>query len=248
MSLFILGDVYLHAVKDYRMAEEIHEKGLKVFRGIGDKFGIAHVLLSLGLNYLRQGNYERAAKLETEALGLLRELGDKAGIGWTLANLYHLARFQRDYEGAQLLAEERLILWRDMGFDLQVTWATYDLGRIAIFQNNLDTAASHFEESVNFFQQKGGLKDKILCLLGPAHLLLVQAKAKYATQLFAAFNTLSKENHIELEIGDQAGLDDILTKLRIQLEESQFAHAWAEGEKMSLDEALEFTLKALKES
>lgn len=225
------------------MAEPAYENSLKVFRRIGDKFGIAHVLMSFGLNHLRQRNYVRAGELELEALSLLRELRDKAGVGWTLTNLYHLARFQRDYEGAKLLAEERLILWRDIGFDLQIAWAMYDLGRVAIFQNNLDTAVSHFEESITFFQQEGSLKDKILCLLGPVHLLLAQGKLENATQLFAAFNTLSKENHIELEIGDQEELDTILVKLRTQLEATQFALAWSEGEKMPLDEAVVYALQ-----
>jgi predicted ATPase/tetratricopeptide (TPR) repeat protein/DNA-binding XRE family transcriptional regulator len=248
MSLFILGDVYLHGAKDYAMADQIHEKSLVMLRRIGDKFGIAHVLLSFGFGYLSQGNYAQAVEVETEALGLLRELGDKAGIGWTLANLYNLARFQGDYDRAQLFAEERLILWRDMGFDLQVAWATYDLGRIDIIQNNLDIAASHFEDSITFFQQKGSLKDKILCLIGPVHLLWTQGQLEHATQLFAAFEKLSKENHVELESSDQAELDNILTKLRTQLEKTQFARVWAEGETMSLVEALDFALNRIEDT
>jgi hypothetical protein len=81
MALFALGDVYLHAAKDYAMAERVHAKSLDVLRRVGDKFGIAHVLLSLGFNHLRQGNYRRAVEFEKEALMYLRELGDKAGIG-----------------------------------------------------------------------------------------------------------------------------------------------------------------------
>jgi predicted ATPase/class 3 adenylate cyclase/DNA-binding XRE family transcriptional regulator len=247
MSLFALGDVYLHAVKDYAMAERVHEKSLEVLRGIGDKFGIAHVLLSLGFNYLRQRNYARALELETEALVLLRELGDKSGIGWTLANLYNLARLQGDYEGARLLAEERLTLWRNVGFDLQVAWAIYDLGRIATLQNNPSIAASHFKESLLFFQQKGSLKERILCLIGPAHLFLAQGKLEHATRLYAAFQNLSESNHIELEPGAREEIQGILKMLRVESEEIRFAEAWVAGKNMSLDEALDLALKTLAE-
>jgi tetratricopeptide (TPR) repeat protein len=243
MSLFALGDVYLHGAKDYSMAEHVHEKSLEVLRGIGDKFGIAHVLLSLGFNHLRQGNYPRATELEEEALTLLRELRDKAGIGWTLANLYNLARFQGDHERAQSLAEERLGLWRSVGFGLQIAWAIYDLGRIAVLQNNLGTAVSRFKESLLLFQQKGSLKDKILCLIGPAHLLTAQGKMEHATRLYGAFQNLSESNHVELEPYDRAEMERIFKTLHADLEETQFARAWAEGEKMSLDEAIDYVLK-----
>jgi len=245
MSLFALAEVYLHGVKDYAMAEHVYEKSLEVLRRIGDTFGIAHVLLSLGFNYLRQGNYARAVELETEALGLLRELGDKAGIGWTLANLHNLARFQGDYERARLLAEERLSLWRNLGVDLQVGWAIYDLGRIAILQNNLGIAASQFKESLLLFQEKGNLRDRILCLVGPAHLFLAQDKLEHAARLFAAFQNLSESNHIDSEGGDRAEAQSMLKTLRAELEETPFASAWAEGEKMSLDEAVDFALKEI---
>ncbi len=245
MSLFALGDVYLHASKDYAMAEQVHEKSLEVLRRIGDKFGIAHVLLSLGFNYLRQGNYARATELETEALGLLRELGDKAGIGWTLANLHHLARFQGDYARARQFAEERLNLWRNVGFGLQVAWARYDLGRIAILQNNIDTAKSHFRDSLIFFQQNGSVKDKILCLVGPAQLFLAQGKLEDATRLYGAFQSLSESNHVELEPHDRAEIQRMLETLHAELEETRFVSAWADGQKLTLDKAVAYALEEI---
>ncbi len=245
MSLFALGDVYLHGAKDYTMAKHIYEKSLEVLRRIGDKFGIAHVLLSLGFNYLRQGNYVYATELETEALGLLRELGDKAGIGWTLANLSHLARYQGDYERARSLAEERLSLWRNIGFGLQVAWAIYDLGRIAILQNNIDTAIFHFKDSLILIQQNGSVKDKILCLVGPAQLFLAQGKLEDATRLYGAFQSLSESSHVDLESYDRSEIQDKLKTLRAELEEPRFANAWAGGEKMSLDEAVAYALEEI---
>jgi len=247
MSLFALGDVYLHGAQDLKMAEQIHEKSLVVLRGIGDKFGIAHVLLSLGFNYLRQGNYARARELETEALVLLRELDDKEGIGWALANLYDLARFQGEYERAQSFAEERLSLWGNVGFALQVGWARYDLARIAILQNNMDAALSYFKNSLLFFQQNGGLKDKILCLAGPAYLLLAQGKLENATRLYGAFQNLSESEHVELEPYDRGEIQHMLDMLRDQLNESTFNRNWAEGSAMTMEQAIQFALDKTNE-
>jgi non-specific serine/threonine protein kinase len=245
MSLFTLGDAYLHGAKDYAIAEQVHENGLKVLRRIGDKFGIAHVLLSLGFNYLRQGNYARAAELEAETLGLLRELGDKAGIGWALANLYNLARFQGEYERAELFAEERLSLWNNVGFGLQVAWAKYDLGRIAILQNNIGVAVAQFRQGLVFFQQNGSIKDKILCLEESAHVLLAQGKFEDATQLYGAFQSLSESNHIELEPYDRGEMQNMIATLRAKLEETRFSEAWTTGQAMKADEAVEFALKEI---
>ncbi len=247
MSLFALGDVYLHAVKDYAMAEQIHEKSLKVLRQIGDKFGIAHVLLSLGFNYLRQENYARAVELEMEALSFFRELGDKAGIGWAFANLYNLARWQGDYERARLLAEERTTLWRDVGFGLQMAWSIYDLGRIATLQNNFDSAASSFKESLIFFQQKGSLKDRILCLVGPAHLALALGKLELALRLYGAFQSLSVLNQVVLESDDHRELERKLGELRAKLDVTHFEAAWVEGQHMTTEQAVEFALSVVDE-
>lgn len=245
MARFTLGDIYLHGAKDYAMAERIHKKSLEVLRRIGDKFGIAHVLLSLGLNHLRQGNYPRATELEVEALVLLRELGDKAGIAWTLANLSNLARWQGDYERARLLAEEKLALWRDVGFGVQVAWSIYDLGRIATLQNSLDSAASHFKESLNFFQEKGSLKDRSLCLVGPAHLAVARGKFEHATRLCGAIQNLSESNHIELEPGDRAEVERNLAELHAELDETRFEAAWVEGQRMTIEHAIEYALSII---
>ncbi len=76
---------------DYARAEALHEESLALRRELGDTWGIAISLLSLGCLAADQHDYARAATLEKEALSLYGELGDKRWIAACLEGLAAVA-------------------------------------------------------------------------------------------------------------------------------------------------------------
>src|SRR5205823_4898728 len=70
-----------------------------IHREIGDKWGIAYVLLNLGLVSHEQGDFGSARTLYEESLAIRREIGDRQGIAYALERVAALCSAQG--EGAR---------------------------------------------------------------------------------------------------------------------------------------------------
>jgi predicted ATPase/DNA-binding XRE family transcriptional regulator len=92
-----------------------HEKGLALFRGIGNERGSAYSLSNLASASLERGQLERALALSEESLALYRKLGDRAGEALALINLGDVARAQGDEGRAAALYRNALVLYRELG-------------------------------------------------------------------------------------------------------------------------------------
>lgn len=241
-AMFFLGDFYSQGAGDYTRATPLYEKSLATFRKLGDKWGIAHTLVSVGNIYLRQGDYVRAAQIDEEALALFREIGDKSGVAITAGDLASAASLRRDYQGAQALAEERLALDRDMGGALQIAWSLRQLGSILIQRNELGRADSLFHESLGILRQQGDSTNIIHCVLRIADLAFAQGRLERAARLYGAYQNLSELHHAELYSYDRGEFDRNLAVLRNMLDEAQFAPIWTQGRAMTLDEAVAYAL------
>lgn len=72
-------------------------------------------LISLGYEYLLQGDPDRGAALNEEAAGLLRERGHRGKLQYALDNLGWAALMRGDYQQARSLHEESLALSSELG-------------------------------------------------------------------------------------------------------------------------------------
>jgi predicted ATPase/DNA-binding SARP family transcriptional activator len=241
-AMFFLGDFYSQGAGDYIRAAPFYETSLATYRKLGDKWGIAHTLLSMGNIYLRQGDYVRAAQIDEEALALFRESGDKSGVAYTLGDMVSAASLRGDYQEAHALAEERLEWSRDMGGGLQIAWSLRQLGRILIQRNELGRADSLLHESLGIFRQQGDSTDITHCVLRIADLALAQGRLERAARLYGACQNLSELHQTELHSYDRQESERNLAMLRNMLDEAQFASIWTQGHAMTFDEAVAYAL------
>jgi hypothetical protein len=77
-----------------------YEESLALCRDLGERRGVAAVLVDLGSHALGQGDYARAAVLCEESLALCRDLGDRYGSADALAWVAAAVRDQGDYPRA----------------------------------------------------------------------------------------------------------------------------------------------------
>src|SRR5437879_5434400 len=120
-------------------------QSLNLFRGHGDRQGMAAALLELAdlaLHYNPTGenSFERRKALCEEALGIYRELGDKRG---TARALRLLASIMPQAEGLRML-EESLALAREEGDQRGIAASLERLGAHYAFGDR--TKARAFEE------------------------------------------------------------------------------------------------------
>jgi tetratricopeptide (TPR) repeat protein len=96
-------------------ANEFYEEGLALSRKIDDKALLASALISVGAEFLLQGDHERGAMLNEEAAGLYRERGNRGGLQYALDNLGWAALMRGDQQQAEILHRESLALSRQLG-------------------------------------------------------------------------------------------------------------------------------------
>jgi DNA-binding SARP family transcriptional activator/predicted ATPase len=85
-----LGFIAHHA-GNFKQAVEIYSAALDLHRKLGDPRGIAHTLVDLGQNTLRQGLVEMGEGYIKEGVAIFEQIGDMAGVvrGWfELSRLY----------------------------------------------------------------------------------------------------------------------------------------------------------------
>ncbi len=99
----------------YDRGEVLAQESLALFRGLGDRRGIALSLDRLGMAAWRRGDFRAAGVLMEEDLALFREVGDQDRVAWSLFTLGLLNNKQGEYTRACALFEESLTLFRKLG-------------------------------------------------------------------------------------------------------------------------------------
>jgi tetratricopeptide (TPR) repeat protein len=232
---------------DLSRALDHFERSCVLFRQIGETNGLTWALSCLGSLAYTQDDNERAVALYEESLASCRESGDKAGIARALYMLGEIRRLQGDDAQAMVFYDESLSLYSEIGYTNYRAWILHNLGHIAIHHGHLIDAAKFFFEGLSLFQNLGLMHGAAACLAGFAGVIGAQGEEERATRLFGA---AEKVHGIEVA---RIGLNDPVNRIewnrnvaivRTQLDEMTFSAAWAEGQTMTLEQAVAYALNS----
>jgi DNA-binding NarL/FixJ family response regulator len=224
---------------DVGQAAEFFEKSLRLKKELGDTWGTALVLGNLGVAAHHRGDLADAAALLQESLELFRVLGDKGSVAWTSGTLGEVAEDQNDYEKAAASYQGSLALYRKVGDKEGIAELTRSLGRIAQVQSDYGRAATLYDESLRLNKELGERLGIARDLEGMAALRAARGRSESATRLWAAAEVLHEEISAPLENVERAKHEALTSAARQTLGEAAFANAWAEGRKLSPEQALE---------
>ena len=186
-----------------------------------------------------QENVAWATALIEESLTLFRHVGDTYGIGWALNHLGHVAQLQGDYGRATRLHEESLPLFREYGApDLGVAQALQSLGETALAQGDAALATTHFTEALMLCRDLGDRAGMAWCLAGLAGVAAVNEDPERAAWLWGAAEALRQSIGAREAPASRATRERLIAQARKQLGEAAFAAKWAEGQKMTMEEAI----------
>ena len=220
---------------DPRSGKQFAEEGLAINRMLGDQWGAAHSLLSLGLAVADEDDFRGAQQLFGESAEEFSELGDALYALYATRMLAWMHDSLGDRPGAQALHEEnlrkaRLLRSRDLEASILGALAAYaaDEGRSA-------DAAALAAESVRIADdlRNRPLMAHELCRAAAA---LVLARAmETATQLLAS----SAAFHEEAGLGWLPYMvienDRTLATIHANLDDATFARAWEQGRLLSVE-------------
>ena len=205
------------------------------------------VFIQLGEIAHSREDYQQAKIMYTKTLEQLELIGEKYVKSFALADLGILARDEGDFQLAESYIQQALMTakevggWGDGGFRLAL------LGQIEFLQGNLEGAKHDFKESLSIAKESQWRYPKIAPMLIFSN-SYVNLQPRLAVRVLGALDAYWRSN-----LGEQADplmkreFDSAIAQARQRLDESAFSAAWAEGEKMSLDEALDLALKTLEE-
>ena len=229
---------------DYTAARSVLEESLTLFQKLGDNLGIASVLNELGLSAFVQGDPEQAHTFSAQALTFYQELENKGGIASSLLQLGHVARNQDDDGAARSYYEESLALFQEVGNEGGIAHALHNLGHVARSEGHYDTARLHYEEALAMFRKLGNKAGIAYSLEGFAGLAGAQGQSERAVRLRGAAEALRETIGVPLPAVDRAKYDHYVETARAALGEEASAAVWAEGCKMTMEEAIEFALNS----
>jgi predicted ATPase len=226
-----LGEVLLVSGEP-QAAHSPLEESIAIFRSVDDPWGTAVVLNSLGRLAEAEGHYAAARSLYGESMGLFRRDSDIWGRGttalfWDLMFPLELmvgqgfgALHRGAYEDAKAIYEERMRQWREIGNQTGTVLSLIGFAALALARGQPQPSP---EQDESGFRQ-----------------------ARRGTVLLAAADGLAKtrgfRQGFRLFLRDQAEFDHWLAAAHAQLDDAAFAAAWAEGQAMTLEQAIEYAL------
>ncbi len=223
---------------DYAWAKTLHEESLALSRELGHNSEIAQALIGLGGVSLDQGDYERARTLCEECLILCRELGYRRGIATSVGNLGMALLHQGHVAQARELVEEAKALWVTLGAKQQIAVCVFTLGITAHAQGDLVGATALFKESLALYREIGDSRGIAECLVWMARVAAAMQQAELGARLLGAADALREAIKAPSPPSDRPIYDLSLAEIRGRLGEEAFAAARAQGQSITLVEAI----------
>lgn len=223
---------------DFAAARSHVDEALVIYSDLNDKQGSARAMNELGLVALYQGDYHAAREILQESLEIKRELGNNSMIANALNNLGLVADYQGDFTSAYALHEESLALFSALEDKSGMAMAIGNLGHVAQHLGRFQEALQRQIESLRLFQDIGDIDGLAECFERLAYLSNANADFRTAAQWFGVADVLRKEAGTLPALADKLEYERELSKARMQLPVSSFDEAWAEGQGMTLVEAI----------
>ena len=151
---------------------------------------------------------------------------------------------QRDYARAQLLYEEGLAFFVELGLAFDIADAHYYLGQAARLQGDYPRAWALFRESLARWRtlgisQWGWIAE---CLEGIAMLCVAQQHLAEAGRLAGAADALRRLVGMPAASRSRSAFVGDFSSVRSQQDRSVFGAAWAEGQGLSSEQAMDYAL------
>ena len=225
---------------DMETAQRIYDECLELTRQGGDKRALANALYNDGFPALiARRQLPRTRQLFEEALVLFRELGDDAGVARALWGLGDTHYFAGDFTLARASLEESEAINRRLGARFDLGWSLHQLGNVAVKTGRVAAARAYFSEALAIFDEAQDVSGIVFQLDNLSVVARLEGDPVRATRLAAA------AAHHQVTTG--AGLGGLLTATegrsgREGLSEAEGAQTWAEGQAMSLEQAVRYAL------
>jgi len=233
---------------DFEGARNLFEESLAFYREAGDAWGIARSLLHLGNVSVGRGDHEQAIELYEKGLAVSRESGYAAMLPLFLISLGREFLLQGDCERATALNEEAVALCRERrgglvaGLGEHAQTALNNLGWVALVQGDHERANALHLESLALSEELGDKRIAAESIEGLACVAGARGEDERAARLFGAARTLQEAVGYHHTPVEGVLREPYLAAVRSRLDGAVWQAAFAEGQAMTLEEAIKYGL------
>lgn len=232
--------VFANYQGDYQLAQVYLDESVLISERQGNQRGIAIGMNELGLITANQGDYPVARQLLEKSLEIKRQLGDEWLIANSYVNLGLVSSYQNDYASAYILHQKSLDIFRALEETSGIAIAYSNLGHVAFHLGRLDEARAMQSKSLLLFHEVGDVDGATECLERLAMVANATENPSRAARLFGAASVSRIEAGTSLPLFEKAEYDRELQITRQTLDPETFNKAWAEGQAMTLAQAIAY--------
>jgi predicted ATPase/class 3 adenylate cyclase len=225
---------------DFDTALLSYEEALDIHRSLGDRAAMVEALLDLGETRAVKGDPGAGVALMEESLALARELADRRGEAWALWGLGAARMFAGDLDASRDHLQESLRIFQEVGDD---TWgwgnALGGLAGLAALRGDPNEAHKLIWEGFALYGEQANaviITGNLRALSLVANQLGQHERAARLAGAEAAWR-----DKVGFRIpGAFEPYEDPGQSAARHLSDDAFQRAWAEGQAMSLEEALAY--------
>ena len=222
--------------QNYEQARLCLEESTRLFLENGDLLEAEANYSQMGMIAMLTGEYDQARRFAERALQTYRRNRDKAASAWACHILGRTAHLQGDYPAMMAYFDEGQALEQEMGRDFWLGFSQLMIGFGLVHTGELRQAVEKFKVCQTAYGKIGA----IITLLGWAQVASALGQSVPSARLLAAFDGLLPErNRAQPHRNESVELERAVTAVRQQTDVAAFEAAWAEGQAMTFEQALE---------
>jgi tetratricopeptide (TPR) repeat protein len=211
---------------------------------LGDRSSAAWALIYLGgPSFGRPEEYQEAVESCEEGLAIFQDMGEKPGMALAYNMLGELARTAGEYDRAREVYEESLAISRQTGEKVRQFIMLWSLASIAYREGDYYRARDSFASYLRKMVEIGINDQSMMGLAGVAGSLGKLGEPEKAARLLGASNALMTGMGFVPYLSDQHELDKYIADVQAQLDEAIFEAACADGQSMTLEQAVAYALE-----
>jgi predicted ATPase/transcriptional regulator with XRE-family HTH domain len=218
------------------------DEALALARRLGDVWWTSRLLEMLAHAALRRDEIATAVAWLEEGVRLAQQAGDTWGLATTLAELGDVARARGAYAEAGAYYAESLALREDLGIPGATPSLRHNLGYVALAAGDLAVATAHFTTALHEFSRLGERRGVVECLIGRAAVAASAGEHDVAARLFGAGEAALEALESTIWPSNRPDYERAVARVRMALAADTFAAAWAEGRRLSLEQAVTLAL------
>jgi non-specific serine/threonine protein kinase len=230
---------------DPQLGRQHLEESLALFGELGDRRAIGSACFWVGFSAGLLADYPAAQARLCEALSIVHEIGSRTSYSLVSLGLSAVARVQGDYQQSRAFLQESLAQARDIGSRWLNEWGLIFAGWLARAEGDDEQAWALTAEALRLSRAAVESSATAPCLRNLGVLAIEAGQVRRGVGLLgAADRTTDFDIPLsELLLDALRACDASKETARTALGDREFEAAWAEGQAMTLDQAVAYALE-----